>query len=1168
MRIRTLILLPILSLALIVPPTLAQDKTLSDEPWAEGFRIAGFDGTVEAAAVYADRLYVGGSYRTYGDLNVDGLAAYDGTSWSDMIQEMGQNPGDITAMTVWDGKLVLGCNGGVDDGGVISRYIGVWDGTQLYGLHRGFSGKVFDLAVWNGLLVAAGEFWYTGDNGTVLKYVAYWNGSSWRPFDQGLSGRAECLEVHDGELYVGGRFSLEEAADTPLDGIARWNGAHWEPVSGWTGVRSGYVTSLQSWQGQLYVGGEFDVIEGVPAASLARWDGTAWQAFGGVTSTGTYDSVWALSILDGALLVGGRFTEFDGLPAKGCVLWDGVSWDTMNGGVQSLANVAGGALGAVEFLGDRYVFGSFLSTEDGRHAARLVRWNGVGWSDAPGMSSHGLLGNASGLTMWNGDPVVWGYFTAAGTTLTPGIARWTGSQWESLAVTGFDDNVLAMAEWNGLLVAGGEFTSVDGVPCRHVAVYDGVSWSEPGGGVNADVKALLSHDGLLYAGGAMTEAGGTGVSGLATWNGTSWSDSGGGVNGSVLALAAHDAGGPAPVLAVGGAFNAAGGTPAANLALWDGASWVEPGGGADGPVHALASYHGLVASGEFLALGGVPCDRIGRWDGTTWEQLGNGFTPEECVPIGPDEWECWAVYPTDMVVTGGRLVVTGVSHSSWLEFVSLAVWSDEEHWTPLGSGLSGVAGLAADGTTLWLAGSFSAWDNPHSAGIARWDFDRVPADGDARWWSGFDAGGPGNQVTAMTEHQGRVIMGGFFESVDDQAISGVAAWDGTAWSPLGDGLGRYNGNYPRVNELLNWNGVLYAAGGFSLPPSTDIVLAAWWDGTAWHPLMTGEYLEYVYDLVPAGDDLYLVGMFDDVDGVPADGVALWDDVTLSPVPGTLTGDVYGAAFHDGDLVVGGRLTAVDGAPCRLLARWDGSAWSGDVDGFGLDGYAVYDLLDLDGTLHVGGALPGGLRSWNGTEWSDAALGLGQLSGNNPSVRALGVFQGGVVAGGTFQLAAGEQIGNNIAHWDGAAWHGFGSGLDLEGGEPRTFCEFDGDLYVGGTFYIMGDKISPFVARWLTHATDVGDAPSPPGLLRAVPNPFNPATRLDFSVDRTARVRLTVHDVRGHLVRVLLDRRLEAGPHRATWDGRGMQGAPAPSGTYLVRLEAEGRSSVRKVMLLE
>jgi hypothetical protein len=95
---------------------------------------------------------------------------------------------------------------------------------------------------------------------------------------------------------------------------------------------------------------------------------------------------------------------------------------------------------------------------------------------------------------------------------------------------------------------------------------------------------------------------------------------------------------------------------------------------------------------------------------------------------------------------------------------------------------------------------------------------------------------------------------------------------------------------------------------------------------------------------------------------------------------------------------------------------------------------------------------------------------------------------------------------------------------------------------------------------------------PPGAIGfklhpSFPNPARGAAGLRFEVPSRGRVRLSVYDVGGRLVRVLADAELDRGEHRAAWDGRETGGAGVAPGTYFVRLDAGGRTETRKVVFL-
>jgi hypothetical protein len=89
-----------------------------------------------------------------------------------------------------------------------------------------------------------------------------------------------------------------------------------------------------------------------------------------------------------------------------------------------------------------------------------------------------------------------------------------------------------------------------------------------------------------------------------------------------------------------------------------------------------------------------------------------------------------------------------------------------------------------------------------------------------------------------------------------------------------------------------------------------------------------------------------------------------------------------------------------------------------------------------------------------------------------------------------------------------------------------------------------------------------------GLLGNYPNPFNPMTRIEFTLDETARVYLRIYDVSGKVVKTLVQEAMPAGRHTAVWNGEDESGRTVVSGVYVCRLEASGRMADRKMVLLK
>jgi len=92
-----------------------------------------------------------------------------------------------------------------------------------------------------------------------------------------------------------------------------------------------------------------------------------------------------------------------------------------------------------------------------------------------------------------------------------------------------------------------------------------------------------------------------------------------------------------------------------------------------------------------------------------------------------------------------------------------------------------------------------------------------------------------------------------------------------------------------------------------------------------------------------------------------------------------------------------------------------------------------------------------------------------------------------------------------------------------------------------------------------------------GLYQNYPNPFNPSTSIEFTVPGSdasrSNVLLAVYDVRGALVKMLVNRPVAAGRHTVKWQGRNQSGSLVASGVYFARLQVDGFRDTRKMILL-
>jgi Zn-dependent metalloprotease len=89
-----------------------------------------------------------------------------------------------------------------------------------------------------------------------------------------------------------------------------------------------------------------------------------------------------------------------------------------------------------------------------------------------------------------------------------------------------------------------------------------------------------------------------------------------------------------------------------------------------------------------------------------------------------------------------------------------------------------------------------------------------------------------------------------------------------------------------------------------------------------------------------------------------------------------------------------------------------------------------------------------------------------------------------------------------------------------------------------------------------------------GLAQNSPNPFNPTTKISFSLAEAGPVRLAVYDARGRLVRELAKGAMAAGEQTVLWDGRDTAGQALASGIYLYRLETDAGVIAKRMTLLK
>ncbi len=121
---------------------------------------------------------------------------------------------------------------------------------------------------------------------------------------------------------------------------------------------------------------------------------------------------------------------------------------------------------------------------------------------------------------------------------------------------------------------------------------------------------------------------------------------------------------------------------------------------------------------------------------------------------------------------------------------------------------------------------------------------------------------------------------------------------------------------------------------------------------------------------------------------------------------------------------------------------------------------------------------------------------------------------------------------------------------------------------GRVYFYLGKASGIYLLGWIpilpTEVEKEGSMiPDNFALHQNYPNPFNPSTYITFDLPKRVKVRISVYDVVGRLVKVLVDEEMPAGSYKVEFRGDGL-----PSGVYFYRLEAGDFMSVKKMVLVK
>jgi hypothetical protein len=345
--------------------------------------------------------------------------------------------------------------------------------------------------------------------------------------------------------------------------------------------------------------------------------------------------------------------------------------------------------------------------------------------------------------------------------------------------------------------------------------------------------------------------------------------------------------------------------------------------------------------------------------------------------------------------------------------------------------------------------------------------------------------------------------GAFTDAGGDPNADYIANWNGTKWASLG--ASTLNG---AVNAIAYFGGKVYVGGVFTnAGGNANADFLAVWDGKSWGTVCnaTGPAVTAtVSALQIIGSTLYIGGAFANGAGIASADFLLACDLNTGAPRSTVAkdGDFTGGvlaltADSNGVLYAGGGFINVAGIPAAdKVAYLDGSGWHAMGSGAAPGGGAVTDFVralaasgtdvyvGTDSTNVAGIAQADHVVKWNGSAWSALSSNTAGADGWFPTsstINSLTVSGADVYAGGNFQNANGDQTADQIAHFDGSAWHPVGSNGAGNGpldGNVTALTTFQGLLVAGGSFtHGGGNPLAAFAASFNPGAVAPGGTPT-------------------------------------------------------------------------------------------
>ncbi len=327
-------------------------------------------------------------------------------------------------------------------------------------------------------------------------------------------------------------------------------------------------------------------------------------------------------------------------------------------------------------------------------------------------------------------------------------------------------------------------------------------------------------------------------------------------------------------------------------------------------------------------------------------------------------------------------------------------------------------------------------------------------------------------------HNELIVSSKFLRNVNTKYVRGICRWNGLRWDSLKGGINTHDQLNVNPNgvayDCIPYNGKLLVGGMFQSMGGVNATSLALWDGTTWDSLPKRAFRftddpTQVDGFLKKGNLLYIIGSFDTIAGQPAKGLATWDGTNFNAVPlpiGPGFNNISSIIEYQNEIYIAGDGFLVGANNnARDVFKFNGTSWVSTTGNGVLGGYSgVADLEVYNNELYACGHFTktdgnagDHIMKWNGTVWKDAGF---KDQPSFVSIIKMLVYHNKLWVFGGFNEVAGS-FTSNVAVYDGVNWCGLKDTLD---NKITSATVYNDTIYIGGGFWKVNSDSMKFIAK--------------------------------------------------------------------------------------------------------